>query len=570
MLKSLNIRNFALIDSLEIGFGQGLNIITGETGAGKSIIIDALMVLLGERASVDYVRNGESKAIIEGIFLLPEKHEAFKLLSDNGLDYDGFDILIRREISIKGTSRCFINDTPVQVSLLKQFGDILVDFHGQHDHQSLLRPATHIGILDLTCDFKNFREDYKNVYEQLKALSGKLKNLKAQESQLRQKAEFQRHQLTEIEQISPKENEDIELEAELKILQNAELLFNLTNEAYFNLYDDELSARDKLLTSSKIIKKLSEIDTEFAPFHGEIESAIIAVDEIAKYIFNYNSKIQFDSERIELIRSRNLALRGLIKKYGTLEAVIETQKKLHEELSLVENFDSEIKKLSEKIEELQKDLGYYASQITSIRRKRAEFIEASIEETLSSLTIPNGIFRIKIEQEEITPTEHVENLCCRIGKKTFKAYPEGSDKVEFFISLNAGEEPKPLTTVASGGEVSRIMLSIKSIIADADSIPVMVFDEIDSGISGRVARKAGQLMQKIADSKQIIAITHLPQIAALGAKNFAVEKIESDSKTKVIAKILTGEEKINEVAKLLSGDTITVASLESARELIEL
>ncbi len=564
MLKVLTIQNFALIEALELQFSPGLNIITGETGAGKSIIVDALMMVLGERASSDMIRHQAEKAVIEGVFSTEGNSGVGQWLQQNNYESFGKEIIFRRELKLKGTSRCFVNDTPASVSIVKELGDLLVDFHGQHDHQSLLRPETHLQQIDIAGGTENIRREYEKAYEHLTSLRHELDSLLRRETTLRQQQDYQQFQLDEIEAVSPAIDEEDALTAELAIIENSEYLHQTTKEIYSILYDDENSLRDRYVKVRNLLGELQGIDKSFGEFYEECQSAIVITQEIAKFAQNYNSRIEFQPERLDVIRERLGLLQRLRKKYGTMEAVFLEWEKLKAELSLVENFEREIARYREEIAKAEIALGGHALRLSVKRKEIAVKVEKSIVSTLKTLGILNAVFKVVMKQNEASGND--VKAC--IDNKYFTAYPDGIDRAEFYISTNIGEEPKPLAKVASGGEISRVMLALKSILAKQDRLPMLVFDEIDTGISGRISQKVGIAMKNLASFHQIIAITHQPQIAALADAHLSVVKIESDGRSKVTASFLPIEKRIREIAKLLSGEKITEASLESARELM--
>jgi len=584
MLSHLFIQNFALIEKIELDFAPGLNIITGETGAGKSVMVDALQLALGERASNDLIRSGERKAIIEAIFKIHPNHSIFELLKEEDLDSEDSSLILRRELSDKGTSRSFINDTPVQLSFLKTIGDLLADFHGQHQHQLLLRKEIHIKILDNIADLNVKKKNYFHLFHQIQKSIEQLHQLLNRENEIKLKKEQYEFELSEIKKIAPKENEYDELEKQINIMQNSELLFNLSNDLNVFLSEDDYSARARLIKSQKILEQISSIDSSFEVFLKECSSALISIDEISKFTFNYLQNISFDPEKIDAMRERQMLLKGLRKKYGTVEQAIERISFLEQELSLISNFDIEINKKILEIQDLKIELGTNAAEISKIRKESAKKFEKAIEEYLVELGIAFPQFKVTINQEEIpnnsnnskqknlsknsTISANIHQLTATVGKQEFKAYPDGIDLVEFFISTNKGEVPKPLVSVASGGEISRIMLALKNIIAKSDELDLLIFDEIDTGVSGRIATKVGQAMKNLTDHHQVIAITHLPQIAAFADSNILVEKVEENNNTYTKMKILEENEKVYEVARLMSGENVTDSSIEAAKQLI--
>lgn len=569
MLKHLHIKNFALIEELDISFGHAFNIITGETGAGKSIIVDALMAVLGERTSAEMIRAGETKSIVEGVFNIKGHHHIPKLLIENEYECADNELILRREILSKGNSRCFINDSPAPLAFVKKIGFSLVDFHGQHEHQSILNSDTHIELLDNLGGLENIVEEYHKSYNELKNAIGEYFSLLKREQELRQKQEYQRFQYNEINGVNPKFGEEQSLERELAIIENGEKLHDSTHYVYQALYGDDSSVRDNLIKIRNTLERLKAIDSHFDESAKETDAIIVSVEEIAKFAQNYNSHLEFYPERLEEIRERLVELQRLKKKFGSIETAISYKEELERELTLIDNFEAEIERLKVSITNLQSLVGTHALRLTTKRKEIAKKVEKNIENTLDLLGIPSSKFKVIIENvlSENQLFESHEPLAI-INSKHYRAFDNGIDKIHFYISTNKGEEPKPLERVVSGGEASRIMLSIKSILAKSDRLPMLVFDEIDIGISGRIAQKVGIAMKDLADYHQIIAITHQPQIAALADTHIAVEKAELKNRVTVSARVLDKKERVREVAKLLSGETITEATLKSARELI--
>lgn len=567
MIKNLYIKDFALIESASIDFSDGLNVIIGETGSGKSMLIDALILAFGGRASSELVRNGANKSIIE-LHLKCNDFRIKDILSENDIDYNDEHTILRREISAKGNTRNFVNDSPVTTAILKQIGDIFIDFHGQHDHQSLLNSANHANIFDKSANIDDFMLDYTEKYEILKNTISKYKSLIAKESKLKDKSEIQRFKLDEINKVNPTENEDEILEAELKLLENSELLFSLSSELYSELYDSDVSAWNILSKSSIVLKQLSKIDSSFTEYFNELESAIITIKEIASFSNNYHNGIEFNPERIEQIRLRLLQLKGLQKKFGTIQEILKLKNEIIADLQLVENFDDEIKKLKSEIHEQKEQLFKSALILESKRREYITSFSDSIIEGLANLGINNSKFEVRLDRQFLNSDE-LTSLCFNANGETCEFLPNGINKIEFFISTNLGESVKPLKQVASGGEVSRIMLSIKNILAEKDNISCLVFDEIDTGVSGRIAQKVGIAMNKLAIYHQILAISHLPQIAAAAKQIILVEKFEEESKTFSLTKLLNKDEKVIEIAKMMSGSQVSEASVNNAIELIK-
>ncbi len=562
LLKSLYIKNFALIDELFVEFASGLNILTGETGAGKSILIDAFMMALGERASTQSVRSGEKKSIIEAIFKVNDKAYINEFLARNEIENTD-DLILRREINSSGNTRCFINDSPYSLSMLKELGDLLVDFHGQHEHQLLLNSSYHLDILDSITDFQDSKILYSVIFNKLKSKVQELDQLNTSANESGIRFDNYQFELGEIDKIAPKENEIDELEEKLKIIENSEQIFALCNELYNSIYDNSNSARDLMLTARKNLEQLSKIDKEFEPFLNDCKSAIISIEEIAKYACDYGNSYTYDLSAIEEFRERLSSLNRLRRKYGTYEEVFIRKEFLENEISKITNFDFLISELKAEIQDLKQKLGEYAQSISNKRKIKADEFSKKLVEKLKYLGMENSEFEVRF-----SVSESQNDLSAIIDNKAYNAYINGIDKVEFYIATNLGEDFKPLKDTASGGEISRIMLSLKSIVAESNQMPMLVFDEIDTGISGKIGQKTGYVMKELSLHHQILAITHLPQIAALGDRNFYVSKFETDSRTITKIQILDEDEKIKSIAQMLSGENISQAALQSAKELI--
>ncbi len=565
MIKSLLVKDYALIEQINIEFGKGLNIITGETGAGKSILIDAMSLLLGERASNEVIRKGASKSIVEGIFEVEGNKKVKKILEENEIEFSP-ELIMRREISAKGSNRCFLNDTPVSLSVIKDAGNLLVDLHGQHEHQSLLRTETHIDFLDEFGNLENDLTNFKTLYDSLIILDGELNSLKKKEMSIKERKDFYAYQIKEIDAISPEEGEEEKLINDLKILENSEKLMELTSGIYEALYESENSVNDRLAKIENELSVLDEIDKSFTEIKGDFETAKTLINEISKFIRDYNSRIDLDPDNLEAIRNRLGSLNLLKKKYGgTIKAVIEHRNKIGEEFDLAENYAENISVLEKKLNELRKKCGEAAEILSQKRKTISKKIQKEVKEVLGDLGIPNSVFEVKINQ---MPADKETGNYIIVNGKQFKFNSSGYDEVEFFISTNQGEDVKPLAKVASGGEISRIMLALKTILAKNDKLPLLIFDEIDTGVSGRVAQKVGNSLKSLASYHQIISITHLPQIAGLADQHYAVEKKQIESRVISSIRKLNKEERIKEVAKLMSGEKITEVSIESAKELM--
>ncbi len=567
MLKSLKIQDYALIKSIYVEFGKGLNIITGETGAGKSILVDAINLIIGERASIETVREGTQKAVVEGIFDIESNKRIENILAENQIEILP-ELILRREISLKGANRCFINDTPAPLSVVKDLGDILVDFHGQHEHQALLKSETHIDYLDEFSHSDDLLRNYKWLYNALAKLKKDLSELKGKSNSSNEKREIYLFQVKEIDAVSPELDEEEKLIDELKVLENSEKLLELTTNIYHGLYESDNAVYDSLVKIKNMLSETSLIDKSLFESDKECESALTMIKDISEFIRSYNSKIEMDSDRLGSIRERLSAINLLKKKYGgSIKSILEHRKKLGEELGESEDSTGKISELESKILSVSKNCADAAEKLYKNRRDGGKEMEEEVKEILKYLGVTSASFNVKITHDK---AEEGDDDVLVIRDKPYKYSSKGYDKVEFFISTNKGESPKPLAKVASGGEVSRVMLTLKTILARSDRTPVLIFDEIDTGVSGPIAQKVGEAMRALTNYHQVIAITHLPQIAGMANHHFLVEKITEDDRVISSIRKLSNERRILEIAKLMSGEMITEASIKGAKELIRL
>ena len=573
MLKTLLIKNYALIEEIEVEFESGLNIITGETGAGKSILIDALSLVLGERASSDVIRRGADKAVVETVFGVSGNRRVKNFIQTQEVEV-GDELILRREISAKGHNRCFVNDTPVNLSAMQSLGDLLVDLHGQHDHQSLLRAETHIDLLDDFGGLAGLREEFAASFDRMTALFLEMEELQSRERGLRERKDLYEFQIQEIDALDPQRGEEETLETELRILENAEKLYEATSNLHQLLYEGEQAVYDQVVLARNQLEDLSRIDKAFEEIKDECASAVAIISEVAKFIQSYNSKIEFNPERLEQIRERLGKLALLKKKYGgSVDAVIAHREKIGQEFALAENFEGEIGKLKERIEAERKACSTAAQRLSTKRREHVNKINNSVAAELARLGISNARFDVRIENKVLGKANGLaqpQRVYVKLGREYYEATSKGIDSVEFYISTNLGEELKPLVKVASGGEISRVMLALKSILAKSERLPLLIFDEIDVGVSGRIAVAVGKSLKSLSQFHQVVAITHLPQIAGLADTHFVVEKIEREKRTRTRLRRLELEERVEEVAKLMSGTQVTDAGLRGARELMGL
>ena len=563
MLFSLYIKNYALIQELAIEFKPGLTIITGETGAGKSILIGALNLVLGERANSDMVRSGTTKAIIEAVLRDVHSKKIEALLSSADIETTP-ELILRRELSSSGQSRCFINDTPCTATILKQAGEILIDLHGQHDHQLLLHADTHEALLD---DFAGTAPEitaYKAARSILQELQQQLRTLKQEAAEIHDKTEileFQRHELSVLDL---KSGEDEAIETEITLLENAETLFSLSSSLNDLLYDSEHSIYSSLASALHTLEKLAGIDKRFEIHIEETQSAKSIIDELARFTRSYASDIDFNPGRLDSLRERQLKLQRICKKYGrTLSQIIDLQEELEAKLTLEDNLQEEVSRIEQHITLQKAELSILAGTLSAKRQNAASSLETIIQKELAQLGIPNATLIVSIGHEEQSDGE------ISIDGKHFAAFSNGYDRIEFLISANIGERPKPLVKIASGGEISRIMLAMKSALAGSDKLPILVFDEIDTGISGRVAEAVGKSLKKLSSLHQIIAITHLPQIAAMADLHLQVQKSIQNDRTVTEVITLDHQSRLQAIAGLISGNQISPTSLNLATELVD-
>lgn len=569
MLEKLYIKNYLIIKEAEINFKKGLNIITGETGAGKSIILDALGLLLGDRGNYSIIKNEDEKMVVEGIFNFNNYKKAVLFLDSNNLSGENKNgyIIIRRELSKKGISRVFVNDTPVNISLLKEIGDTIIDIHSQNEHQSLLRKETHLEFLDNFTGENPLLEEYAVKFDEYKKLIAEYETLKSKKETLQERKSYIEFQLKEINNINPQPYEDEELEKNLKKLENSELINEVINNTQAQLYEKDENVSAGLSASIKEIRKIVSYDKTLERILATLEEAYFQVKSITEELREFKGNINYDRETTEQIRQRLSTIAFLKKKYGlSVNELVKKAEDLTEELNAAENYDFELEKLEKEIEEKLKALYLQAEKLTEKRKLSSVQLEKNVNKYLRETGLENALFRVKIEDYE---NEDNHGFTHKDRTKKTKLTRNGKDNAEFFVRINKGEEFTPLRKTASGGEISRIMLSLKASISGKESIPVLVFDEIDAGISGKTADKVGKVLSKLASNHQIIAITHLPQIAASGENNLRVSKRETETNTLVEIKTLDGKEKIDEIAKLISGKEITKTTIKAAKELIK-
>lgn len=562
MLSSLYIRNLALIRELTVEFTKGLTIITGETGAGKSMLVGALSLVLGERASSDIVRSGENKAVIEAVLSGPLPERLRPLLEEAGIE-NAPETLLRRDISASGQSRCFINDTPCTAGLLKQAGLLLIDLHGQHDHQLLLNAASHEGMLDAFARSAQESSAYRDAYSSIATLSGRQKQLEERAREFRERKEMMEFQFNELDTLELKEGEEEELENEITLLENAETLFGLGSELGILLYEEERSAYTSLSSARHILEKLAAIDKRFESRLEEARSAESMVEELYRFVNRYTAAVEFNVDRLDTLRGRQLLLQRTRKKYGrSVAELIAWRDELSLGLGFEESLTEERNRLDTEMLLQRRKLSEAAAALSQKRRIAAAKLDETLERELSMLGIAGARFRTAFSPEK-DPLGDIT-----IGNERFRAFGNGHEKIEFLISANTGEALKPLAKAASGGEISRVMLALKSALAESAALPILVFDEIDTGISGTTAHAVAASLKRLSRLHQIVAITHLPQIAAMADTHLSIGKTTENGRTSAVVVPLDAEGHIRAVAGLISGRNISDSSLRLAGELV--
>lgn len=553
MISHLHVKDFAIINEMDIDFHSGLNIITGETGAGKSIIIEAVSLALGSRADTAFIRSGKNKAIIE-LVIDNSPVQAATFLDENGIPIDEDQIIIKREISSSGKSICRINNQIVSVSFLNALCKKLADIHGQYDHQSLLDPELHINLLDLynSSEILPIKASTEKFFFKYRSLCNELNSLISNDADNQRKRDFMKFELNEIEVADLKIGEDTILEEEILSLQNSEKIYGNLSNTYETIYGDSPSVLEALTKVQNQLQEISEYSRPVSDLLSDFNDAYYKLEDISREVRNITDNITFSPEELDLAISRMDTIDKLKAKYGgSIEKILEYAEQLEKDLSIIENIDDAKETLSKQISECEKQLKNSSEKLSKLRKSAAKELEDKIKKQLLDLSFNNSEFKINFSTN---PSGYTSN---------------GIDIVEFLISTNRGEPLKPLTKIASGGEMSRIMLAFKKIIGDYDDISTMIFDEIDAGISGIAASIVGKKLKEISNNHQIICITHLPQITACGDYNYKIIKHSDEQSTYTTVVPLSKKEKVEEIARLLGGLNITASTLKSAEELIE-
>lgn len=554
MLEYLHIKNVALIDEQFINFSEGLNILTGETGAGKSMVIDSINFVLGEKVSKDFIRSGETNALVEVLFFLKEQ-KTLEAIKNLDVELDAYNsLLISREINKNGRTVCKINGRGTTMNIIKEISSILIDIHGQHQHQSLLNSSKHIVLLDQFCGDKLqiLKNELYKEYREYKSIQDKIKQLTGDEKERQQKIDILQYQINEIETAKLKPNEEEDLLQQRKILAGAEKLNSNIKEIGILLNGDDSNytgAVDQLNKIANLLKESSDIDLSLSELTALSQNITVQLEELAVDLRRYNKDIDSSPEQLFEVETRLDLIYNLKKKYGSnIQEILDFYNKIKNQLDFISNSEQELQKLDAGLKLQYNKISKLCEKITEIRKSKSVDIQTYIENTLTELEMKSAKFKIQITKKQ----EFNEN---------------GWDNIEFLISANVGEPLKPLAKIASGGEMSRVMLALKTVLADVDNIESLIFDEIDTGVSGRTAQKVAEKMAIISKNHQILCITHLPQIAAMADSHYLIEKIEQNNKTVTKIYDLDEQHSILELARLIGGATITNTTITAATEM---
>ncbi|CAN5706561.1 DNA repair protein RecN [soil metagenome] len=549
MLQKLHIQNYAIIDEIEIDFSKQLNIITGETGAGKSILMGALNLILGERADTSMLMKTDRKCFIEGFFAVGHKAPVKNFLTAQEFDADD-ELVLRREIGANGKSRAFINDSPATLQQLKQLASLLVDLHQQFDTLELGDANFQREVLDALAGNIELLTDYKKIYRQWQTVSKELQQLQLQKNNFNKELDYFQFLFDELNEVDLKENELEQLDAELQVLSNAEAIKSVLAKVYFELKESEQPVVLLIRQLSNQLQPYAEYNTAIAALIQRLKSTQIELQDIASDAEHIDNTVSYDEKRIELINEKLSAGYKLLKKHGvqTTNELLQIQQSLEEKLQAVLNIDNEIAAKEKQTAQLHKEAENIAIKISKARQAASEPLSKNVNTLLVQVGMPNA--RLKIDVKETTLHE------------------DGKDAIEFLFDANKSNRFEPLRKVASGGELSRLMLCIKSLVAESIDLPTLIFDEIDTGISGEAAKQVGVIMKQLAASRQVISITHQPQIAGKADAHFFVYKEIKGDAIKTNIRLLSQEERITAIAQMLSGEKPTAAALENAREMV--
>ncbi len=549
MLSKLIIKNYALIDDVEIDFQNGLTVITGETGAGKSILLGAVALLLGNRADRSMFKDQTKKCIIEGYFRIGS-YNLKSFFDSNELDYEG-ESIIRREINIQGKSRSFINDTPVKLDLVKKLGDSLIDIHSQNQFSLINEPTFQFGFIDSTAGAEKLLNTFQEKNSSYKKALKSLNDLKEKISKDIQEKDYLQFQFDELNELKIKQGEEKELESEQRLLASSEELIQTMNQVNTILSENDQNVIEGINQTNNLLNKISDLNSSLGELSKRINIVAIEIEDIQSEVARFSDDFEFEPERLLLIDDRLNLIQKLKQKHQLTDSddLISLQIELEAKLTTIDNFDDDLVKLVNQLNKTFSEMAEAADLLGEKRRGVISKIESKISQELKSLEIPNAVFQILLVKSE-----------------SFNKY--GNDSIEFLFSANKGIAPSVVSKTASGGEVSRLMLSLKSFMAEHKNLPTIIFDEIDTGVSGEVANKMGDILASLGGKRQVVSITHLPQIASKGNTHLFVYKEDYQEKTVSKIKRIDGQTRVEEIAKMLSGKTITEASINNALELI--
>jgi DNA repair protein RecN (Recombination protein N) len=564
VLKELRIRNLATFESVTIPFAPGLNVLTGETGAGKSIMIDALALLLGERAQpAETIRTGAESATIEAVFALPKKSSIPALLESHGFAPEDGQLIVRRELVRSGRGRVFLNDSSATLAVAEKLGEALVEIHGQHDSQALLRASRHLDILDAFGGLAILRDKLHQRYEEWRGLAAELADLEGSSRDKASRLDLYRVQIAEIEGARLRPAEEDDLREQRKRLQNAERLAEGAGTAYRHLYDDPAAAATRLGQSISTLRDLAKVDRALEPTVEALDVVLVQLDEAVRGLRVYRDAVVFDPSRLDEIERRLDDIGRLKRKYGdSVEAVLAAHDRAVADLEKLTHGDEQGRQIAERVEKLRSELATRAADLSTRRQQAAGRLEGLVEGELNELGIEKPAFKVRFSREPAGDGE------IPVGPEGGRLGPRGVDQVEFLFSPNPGEEPRSLARIASGGELSRTMLALKVILAATDAVPIMVFDEVDAGIGGKTADTVGRKLRQVARSRQVLCITHLPQIACYADHHLRTEKQVEGERTVTSVAALAKEERVREIARMLGGESVTDTSLQHAQELL--
>ena len=551
MLLEISIKNFAIIEAISLNFEKGMTVLTGETGAGKSIIIDAMNMMLGARATTDVIRHGAPKAEIEGLFSVENSHALQMIFDEQGIEL-GDEIIIRREILQNGRSVSRVNGQMVNLSVLRSIGQYLVDIHGQHDQEELMRPQLHIQMLDGfgDADFLELKQAYQTNFDAYRKMRKQLLEIKKNQEEHKARIEMLEFQMTEIESASVQPGEDLKLNQERdKLLNHKNIADTLTN-AYTMLDNEEFSSLANVRSAMNDMESLEDYDVEYREISTSLSESYYVLEDVTKRLEDIIESLDFDGNRLMQIESRLDLIHSITRKYGgNVDDVLMYFAKITEEYNLLTGNNLSSDDMEAELKQLEVSLVDLASKLASARHNLAQQLEIEIQQELKDLYMDKARFQVQFTKGKFSR--------------------EGNESVEFYISTNPGEDFKPLVKVASGGELSRLMLAIKSAFSRKEGKTSIVFDEVDTGVSGRVAQAIAQKIHKIGQHGQVLAISHLPQVIAIADYQFFIEKISNEHSTVSTVRLLTVDERVEEVAKMLAGENVTEAALSQARELLQ-